>query len=125
MSLPRRLEQVGIVLGSVLMLSLPLTVFTPLLADDPASWQTVLLVYFPGLVVGVLVALDKLPVSYQQVWAFGIVSWIATVVLWTVFDVESVTADQSTAVVTWVAALLVGVLVAWADPKIQWRRAKA
>jgi hypothetical protein len=125
MSLPRRLERIGIVVGSILMLSLPLSVFTPLLVESPALWQVALLWCLPGLVVGVLVATDRLPVSYQQVWAFGIVSWIATVVLWMVFGVESVTANQSTAIGTWLIALLVGALVAWANPKIQWRRSSA
>lgn len=125
MSLPDRFEQVGIVVGSMLMLSLPLTVFTPLLTENPQPWQTALLVYAPGLVVGVLVALDKLPVSYQQVWVFGIASWLATVVLWAVFGVESIIADQQTAIGTWLVALLVGVLVAWANPTINRRGSKA
>ncbi|WP_435155663.1 hypothetical protein [Haladaptatus sp. DFWS20] len=125
MSLPRRLEQTGIVLGSVLMLSLSITVFTPLLVENPQLWQTALLVYSPGLVVGILIAFDKFPVSYHQVWAFSIVSWLATVALWMVFDVESVTTDQSTAIGTWLVALLVGALVAWVNPKTQWRRSNA
>ncbi|WP_266079032.1 hypothetical protein [Haladaptatus caseinilyticus] len=125
MSLPRRLEQLGIVLGSVLMLSLPITVLTPLLVETPKLWQTALLVYSPGLAVGVLIALDKFPVSYHQVWVFSIVSWLATVALWMVFDVESVTTNQPTAIGTWLVALFVGTLVAWANPKMQRRRSNA
>ncbi|WP_049969370.1 hypothetical protein [Haladaptatus cibarius] len=125
MSLPRRLEQVGIVLGSMLMLSLPLTAFTPFLVETPQLWQTTLLVYLPGFVVGTLIAIDKFPVSYQQVWAFGIVSWLATVALWVVFDVQSVTADQQTAIGTWVVGLLVGALVAWVNPRIRPRRSES
>ncbi|SIR52614.1 hypothetical protein SAMN05421858_2647 [Haladaptatus litoreus] len=125
MSLPRRLEQVGIVVGSVLMLSLPLTVFTPFLVESPQLWQTTLLVYLPSFVVGTLIALGKFPVSYQQVWAFGIVSWLSTVALWMIFDVQSVTADQQTAIGTWLVALLVGALVAWANPRIRPRGSEA
>ncbi|GAA0224223.1 hypothetical protein ACFFQF_09450 [Haladaptatus pallidirubidus] len=124
MSLPRRLEQVGIVLGSVLMLSLPLSVFTPFTAENPALWQITLLWYVPGLVVGTLIAIDKFPISYQQVWAFGIVSWLATVALWMIFDVQSVTANQSTAIGTWLVALLVGALVAWVNPRIHPRESE-
>ncbi len=125
MTLPRRLEQVGIVVGSILMLSLPISVFTPLIAENITSWQTALLWLVPGLVVGVLVALDKFPASYHQVWAFCIASWLATIVLWAIFGVESVTADQSTALGTWFVALLVGALIAWVNPTVQWRRSKA
>lgn len=106
MSFPRRLEQIGIVVGSVLMVSLPLTVFTPILARNPSLWQVALL-YSPGVLIGLLVALDKFPASYQQVWLFGIVSWLAVAVLWFVFGVEGILTHQPTAIGTWLVALLV------------------
>ncbi|GKZ15123.1 hypothetical protein [Haladaptatus sp. T7] len=120
MSLPRRLEQVGIVGGSVLMLTLPFSFLWAVFFNGPGLVDN-LLVYVPGLIVGVLVALRMLPVSYGQVWLFGIASWLATFSLWWVLGAADVTKNQPTLLVTWVLALLVGALVAWAKPKLRWR----
>lgn len=124
MSLPRRLEQVGIVVGSVLMLTLPFSVLWAVFLSGP-GWVNNLLVYVPGLIVGVLVALRMLPVSYGQVWLFGIASWLATLALWWVFGAADITKNQPALLGAWVLALLVGALVAWAKPKIRWRGSEA
>lgn len=118
MSLPRRLEQVGIVVGCVMMLSLPVGVLTPLLLTDPAVWQLALLWCAPGAFVGVLIVTDRIPVAYDQVWAFGIVSWAVTLLLWVNLDVSisSVVegnADLPIALGVWAVGLLVGLLVAY------------
>ncbi|WP_227353321.1 hypothetical protein [Haladaptatus salinisoli] len=118
MSLPRRLEQVGIVVGSVLMVSLPVSVLTALLIADPTVWQLALLWCVPGALVGVLIATNRVPVAYDQVWAFGIVSWAVTLLLWTNLDVSMTAvlegnADLSASLGAWVVGLLIGLLAAY------------
>ncbi|MGA9403110.1 hypothetical protein [Haladaptatus sp.] len=122
MSLPRRLEQVGIVVGSVLMLTLPVG-FLWIFFSGP-GWLDNLLIYVPGLVVGVLVALDILPVSYGQVWLFGIISWLATYFLWWILGAVDITKDQPMLLGAWVLALLVGAFAAWAKPRVRFRRSR-
>lgn len=124
MSLPRRFEQVGIVVGSVLMMSLPVGFLLTFFPSGPGLLDN-LLMYVPGLVIGVLVALRKFPASYGQVWLFGIVSWLATILLWGVLEVGSVAENRSIALGAWTVALLVGAVTAWAKPRIQWRWSEA
>jgi hypothetical protein len=116
MSSPRRFEQVSIVVGSVLMLAVPMSVLTVFPDSSPYRLDA-LIMYGPGLVVGVFVALDILPVSYGQVWLFGVISWPMTILLWGVLEVGSVWENPSTALGAWV--------VAWAKPKIRWRGSEA
>lgn len=122
MDLPRRFEQVGIVVGSVLLLTLPFS-YLPMFFSSIPVWQALLVTYVPGLVIGVLVALDIFPVSYGQVWLFSIVCWPTTILLWGVLEVGN--AWEPTAFGAWVVALLVGAVVAWAKPKIRFRRSGA
>ncbi|MCO8246835.1 MULTISPECIES: hypothetical protein [unclassified Haladaptatus] len=121
MSLPHRLEQVGIVVGSVIMLPLPFIALLDLFIVSP-HWVGTFLVCIPGLVVGVLVALDLLPVSYGQVWLFSLASSVAIGVLWAGLEISLTPANRPTALATWVIALAIGAFVAWAKPHLQFRR---
>ncbi|WP_231185753.1 hypothetical protein [Haladaptatus sp. DYF46] len=124
MDLPRRFEQVGIVVGSVLMVTFPFSFLWTFLPHG-YGWLNGLLLYVPGFVVGVLVALRKLPVSYGQVWLFSIVSWLATYALWWVLGAADITENQPTLLGAWVVALLVGAAVVWAKPRLRLRRSGA
>ncbi|WP_458187753.1 hypothetical protein [Haladaptatus sp. NG-WS-4] len=120
MSLSDRFEQVGIVVGSALLFTLPMSALSPFLVDDPSLWQTALLWYSPGTLVGLLVATDRLPISYGQVFTFTITAWLTAAVLWMVFEVPSVTAKRPMALGSFVVALLVGTVLAWANPRVEW-----
>ncbi|MFH5799539.1 hypothetical protein [Haladaptatus sp. CMAA 1911] len=122
MDLPRRFEQIGIVVGSVLLLSIPFS-YLPMFLSGTSVWQAILVEYVPGLVVGVLVALRKLPVSYGQVWLFSVICWPMTILLWGVLEVGN--AWEPTAFGVWVVALLVSAVLAWAKPRVRVRRSGA
>ncbi len=56
MDLPRRFEQVGTVVGSVLLLTLPMSILAVFI-DFAPYWLDAFVTYVPGLVIGVFVAL--------------------------------------------------------------------
>lgn len=120
---PNTLERVGIVVGSALLLALPVGALVSPFVSGLVGWQAFVLWLLPGLVVGALVATGRLPFGYRQVWLFSLVSWLTALAFWAVLDVDLV--DGTTATPTTlgagVVALLVGALVAWANPAIQWR----
>jgi len=120
---PNTLERAGIVVGSALLLGLPTGVLVSPFVSGITGWQAVLLWLVPGVVVGTLVATGRLPVGYRQVWLFSIVSWLAALAFWAALDVDPVDGATAgtTALGAGVLALLVGALVAWANPTVQWR----
>ncbi|NHN46024.1 hypothetical protein G9464_00235 [Halostella sp. JP-L12] len=112
-SLPDRLERVGVVVGATLLLSLPMGVVgSHLLAAGQPAWVAGPLVFAPGLAVGILAATDRIPVPYGQIWSFSLVSWFATLVLLSVAGSNQLTADRDVVLASWLAGLLVGVAVA-------------
>ncbi|WP_327053338.1 hypothetical protein [Halomicrococcus gelatinilyticus] len=120
---PNTLERAGIVVGSALLVGLPTSVLVSPFVSGITDWQAVLLWLLPGIVVGTLVATGRLSVAYRQVWLFSLVSWLAALAFWAVLDVDPIdgTTVTPTTLGAGVLALLVGALVAWANPAIQWR----
>jgi hypothetical protein len=120
---PNTLERVGIVVGSALLLGLPTGVLVSPFVSGITGWQAVLLWLVPGVVVGALVATGRLRVSYRQIWLFSLASWLVALLLWQWLDVDPVggTAVTTATLGASVLALLVGALVAWANPTVQWR----
>ena len=120
---PDTLERVGIVVGSALLLGLPTGVLVAPFLTGITGWQVVLLWMVPGLVVGALVATGRLRVSYRRIWLFSLASWFAALLLWQWLDVDPVDGATVTPATlgAGVLALLVGALVAWANPTVQWR----
>ncbi len=76
----------------------------------------------PGFVIGILVALNVLLVSYGQVWLFAIVSGLAIPVLWSALEIR---VNQPAALATWCIALAIGAFIPWAKPRVQFRRSGA
>ena len=110
---PESFEKAGVVAGSALLLALPSSAFASVLLAEPAPWVP-LLWLLPGLVVGALVATGRLPVSYRQVWAFSIVSWIAMLfLLFELVDPVRGTTEPPIALAASVVALAVGAVAAW------------
>ena len=117
MTLPDRFEQVGIVVGSVFLVLLPTSMLgTAIFGVEPSTLQIALVWFLPGIVVGLLLATDRLPVTYDQVWAFALSSWIITLVLWSAFGLSLPPADRGLAVLLWIVALTLGATVAWVRP---------
>lgn len=117
MDLPDRFEQVGIVVGSVIVVTLPVSALvTALYGTAAGSWEPMLFWLIPGLVVGLLVANGSLPVSFDEIWSFSLSSWLLTLAGWAALGLSTPVNDRSTAVLVWGLAIAVGTLVAWVRP---------
>ena len=111
MALPDTLERIGIVVGSALLLALPTSALSWLtygVGEAPASLAPLWLL--PGVLVGLLVATDRLAVSYHQLWKFSLASYLVAV-LGPAVGVRSA-AGPVLGVGWWLVAVGVGVLVA-------------
>lgn len=117
MALPDTLERVGIVVGSALMGMLPTgTLYLAVLPDFTAlsSWPAMAAWYLPGVVVGVLVALDRLPVTYEEFWLFCLLSWLLSFGLWAAFGGSAPpTEGWPPPVALWLLAVVFAGLVTW------------
>lgn len=116
MALPDTLERVGIVVGCALLLALPasaLSVFLFGVGDGPEFGPY--LWVLPGLVVGFLVATDRLAVTYHQLWKFSLASYVVAILGTWIPGVEPATSDRALAVGWWLVSVAVGLLVARTD----------
>lgn len=117
MTLPDRLEQVGIVVGSVILVMLPASLLGAVIYGfEPDPLGTLLLWLAPGLVVGLLLVAGRLPVTYHQVWAFSLSSWVLALAFWTTVGLSIPPADPGLAVALWLVAVVLGGIVAWVRP---------
>ena len=118
MELPDRTEQIGIVIGSALMIALPAGQLGSAVGIETGSWPSAVRSLVPGLVVGVLIVTGRLPATYVQVWAFSLVSWILVAVGWSAFGVSYPipASERPLAVGVLAAAVVVGGLLAWLRP---------
>lgn len=117
MALPDRFEQVGIVVGSAVMLALPVGELSTVLTGMPATaWWLQLLWLVPGFLVGLALVAGALPVTYSQVWAFSLLSWILTFVGWGVAGVGDASTNRQLGFGIWFVAVLVGAGLAWIRP---------
>ena len=114
MALPDTLERVGIVVGSAFLLSLPTSALFSLVYGvgegsglSPALWL------LPALVVGLLVATERLAVGYHQIWKFSLTSYFLAALGGAIFDLR--TASLPLAVGWWLVAVAVGAAVARAQ----------
>jgi len=112
-SLPDTLERIGVVVGATLLLALPMGVVGSLvLTLDGPAWVAAIPVLAPGFAVGVLVATDRIPVSYGQIWSFSLTSWFVTLLVLQSLGSNSLTADRSVVLGALAVGLLVGAVVA-------------
>lgn len=117
MTLPDRFEQVGIIVGSVLIVALPASSLgTALFGFTPSPWVAIGLWLLPGLIVGLLLAAGYLPVTYHQVWTFSMSSWLLAFAGWAVLGLSVPSANRPLALLVWTGAIGVGALVAWIRP---------
>jgi len=113
MTLPDTLERIGIVVGSTLLLALPTSALFSLLYGvgesarlAPSLWL------LPGLLVGVLVATDRLAVTYHQLWKFSLASYVVASLGGASLGLDGASGDLALAVGWWVVSVGVGSLVA-------------
>ncbi|WP_231190433.1 hypothetical protein [Haladaptatus sp. DYF46] len=117
-------ERVGIIIGCIITVSLPASLITALFLSNPPLWQIAIAWILPGVIVGVFLANDALPVTYDETWSFGVLSWICTLLLWKLIQVNigNISADQTTAVWTTIVGLVIAALITWVRPQIQRNR---
>jgi hypothetical protein len=77
-SLPDQLERAGIVLGSILMVSLPASLVLSLVTGTSTPWWSALLLVIPGFVVGWAIATERAPFDYDSLWFVCFVGYVGT-----------------------------------------------
>lgn len=113
MTLPDTLERIGIVVGSALLLALPTSaLFSLLYGVGEAPRSAPYLWLLPGLLAGVLVAADRLAVTYHQLWKFSLASYFAASLGAALLGLDGASGDPALAVGWWVVSVGVGLLVA-------------
>jgi len=113
MALPDTLERVGVVAGSVLLLALPTSALGSLAFGPGAQPRFFpLLSLVPGLVAGLLVATDRLPATYRQLWQFSLVSWVVAAVGAAALGVGVPSTGVVAAIGWWLVSVAVGLAFA-------------
>jgi drug/metabolite transporter (DMT)-like permease len=124
MELPDRAEQIGIVVGSALLVALPISLLDSIVDIDIGFWLGVLVILGPGVIVGGLVITDRLPATYTQVWAFSLWSWLLAAIGLGVFGFSPPVpaSERPSALGVWIAAVVAGGFLAWLRPIATVRR---
>ena len=117
MALSDRFEQAGIIVGSAILLALPMSELTAVLVGYSIQplWLFVF-VLIPGIITGLLLATDHLSISYSQLWAFSLIGWLLTSIGWGLIGLSVPPADQTFGFLIWVVALCQAGIVVWMRP---------
>lgn len=111
MDLPDTLERIGVVVGSTFLLSLPTSALSSLVYGVGEGPQLLRYLWLlPGFIVGLLVATDRLALSYHRLWKFSLTSYFLAALGAAVFDLG--TGNSLLAVGWWLVAVALGAVVA-------------
>lgn len=117
MNLPDRFEQAGVLLGSMFLVGLPVSALVgAIYGFSLPLWLVPIVWFLPGLVVGIPLAMGRLPVTYHQVWVLTLSGWLLALAGWAALGLSIPSSDPSLAVAVWVVAMVLGMLVARARP---------
>lgn len=106
MSLADRFEQVGILVGAVVVVPIPVgLLLNAVYGTAVPAWTGALLVG-SALLAGGLVATDRVPVTYRELWYVGVVGGVGAMALWFALGITTPTTRPALALGTWVLALL-------------------
>jgi hypothetical protein len=92
-SLPDQLERAGIVLGSILMVSLPASLVLSVVTGTSTPWWSALLLVIPGFVVGWAIATERAPFDYDSLWFVCFVGYVGTVAAVAALGLEATEGD--------------------------------
>jgi hypothetical protein len=110
-SLPDQLERAGIVLGSILMVSLPASLVLSVLTGTSTPWWSALLLVIPGFVVGWAIATERAPFDYDSLWFVCFAGYVGTLAAVAALGFEAAQGDGGpTLAVGAVAFLAAGVV---------------
>lgn len=114
MALPDTLERVGVVVGSVVMLGIPLGIlgFVLFPPDDNPVWMAAVVQLVPAVAVGLLVAYERLPLRYAEVWRFGIAFWVVAAGLGVGVGVNVTGGGTGAALRVWLLAVAIAAVLA-------------
>lgn len=107
MTLPDTFERAGVVVGSALMVALPMVAVLAVLVPDAAAlplWQVALAQLGPGVAVGLLVAAGWLPVTYRGVWLWSLLVAFGAYAAWWAVGVD-VPSQQPAVSLAWLVAV--------------------
>ncbi|MCD2203186.1 hypothetical protein [Halobacterium sp. KA-6] len=110
MSLADQFERVGIVVGAVLLVALPLSLAVDALVGSETPWWQLLVVLGPGFVVGWAAAADDLPVSYGSVWFVCFVGYLLSVATISLLELVPVHEHTTSVLVVLAASFAVAVV---------------
>jgi hypothetical protein len=117
MALPDRFEQVGILIGSMFLVGLPVSALVSVVSGfGIRPWAAAVIWFLPGLVVGIPLTKGSLPVTYHQVWVMTVSSWVLAFASWAALGLSLPASDTTLAVAVWLLAVLIGGLIAWTRP---------
>lgn len=117
MDLPDRFEQAGIILGSIFLVGLPTSALVgAVYGFSSQPWLMLLVWFLPGLAVGIPLAMGRLPVTYHQLWVLTLSGWLLAFAGWTALGLSLPAANARLAVLVWIVAMLLGLLIAWLRP---------
>ena len=105
MALEDGFERAGIVLGSVVLVPLPMLLLADaLVGADHSSWFWPTLV-LAGLLVGVAIAREWIPIDYRDLWYVSVVGAVLTGLVWFELGLLTPSAQPVYSTVTWALSL--------------------
>jgi|GEM_PF-2890003 len=117
MALPDTFERAGVVVGSALLVALPMTAVLAMLVPEAATlpvWQVALAQLGPGVVVGLAVAAGWLPITYHGLWVWSLLSAFGTYAAWGLLDVAVPSQQPAVAIPAMaLVVVLAATLTAW------------
>jgi len=109
-SLADQFERVGIVVGAVLLVGLPLSLAVDAVVGPATPWWQLLVVLGPGFVVGWAAAADDLPVAYGSVWFVCFVGYALSLATVSLLELVPVYEHTMSVLVVLAAAFAVAVV---------------
>jgi hypothetical protein len=109
-SLADQFERVGVVVGAVLLVALPLSLAVDAVVGPATPWWQLLVVLAPGFVVGWAAATDDLPVAYGSVWFVCFAGYVLSVATISLLELVPVYEHTTSVLVVLVASFAVAVV---------------
>ncbi|MCF2164462.1 MULTISPECIES: hypothetical protein [Halobacterium] len=111
MELAEYFERAGIVVGSMLMVSLPASLVLWVVTGPATPWWETVAQLAPGFVIGWWVAVGRAPVEYATVWFTSLFGYLLASAVMAALNVRPVGANRVWALIAVIGSLAVVGLV--------------